>query len=73
MSITVFSLNREKDALGISGCGIIADGVIFPCGKVALCWRKDPITVVIHDNVDSVYSIHCRNDNDLNKTTIEYQ
>lgn len=43
---------------------IIADGMIFPCGKVAMCWRKDINSVVIHDNIENFKKIHI-NDNRL--------
>lgn len=37
----------------------LAEIVEFKCGKVVVCWIDDPITVVVHDNIDSVKKIHC--------------
>ena len=34
-----FYLSRKVDESGISGEGIVADGVLFPCGYAILCWR----------------------------------
>jgi len=55
-----FCLVRETDVSGVSGTGIVADGVAFPDGTVALRWRGgNPTSVVFHDNgIESVEAIH---------------
>ena len=55
-----FVLMRDTDVSGVSGTGIVADGVAFPDGTVALRWRGgNPTSVVFHDNgVESVEAIH---------------
>ena len=55
-----FILMRTTDVSGVSGTGIVADGVAFPDGTVALRWRGgNPTSVVFHDNgVASVEAIH---------------
>lgn len=35
----VFSMIRNNDESGISGTGRVLDGVIFPNGKVVICWN----------------------------------
>lgn len=62
---SVFHLNRVVDTTGISGTGIVADGIIFPNGKVALCWRGPLSSVVVHDNVKNVQKLHCHGDNTI--------
>ena len=54
-----FVLMRDTDVSGVSGTGIVADGVAFPDGTVALRWRGgNPTSVVFHDNgVESVEAI----------------
>lgn len=45
-----FVLNRKVDATGISGTGVVAQGVEFTDGSVALRWLGDwPTSVVFHD------------------------
>jgi len=54
----VFTLERDEDETGISGVGTVADGVIFPDGRVVLCWRGDISSIVIHNNIQNVDAIH---------------
>ena len=37
----LFQLKRNIDNSGISGTGIVAEGVVFPNGKVVVCWKGD--------------------------------
>ncbi len=57
-----FYLSRQIDESGISGEGIVADGVLFSCGYVILCWRlatKVGInTIGWYPNIESVEKIH---------------
>lgn len=55
-----FQLHRTTDVSGVSGTGIVADGIVFPDGTVALRWRGDwPTSVVFHDRgIESVEHIH---------------
>lgn len=55
-----FVLQRDADISGVSGEGIVADGVEFPDGCVALRWRGGhPTSVVFHDRgMESVEAIH---------------
>ncbi|MGN6564756.1 MAG: hypothetical protein ACTHMU_19015 [Thermomicrobiales bacterium] len=48
-----FQLFRHQDVSGVSGTGIVADGVEFPNGWVALVWR---------DNLCSMNFIFCMSD-----------
>lgn len=55
-----FVLRRHHDVSGVSGTGIVAHGVQFPDGTVALRWvGGNPTSVVFHDNgIRSVQAIH---------------
>lgn len=55
-----FVLKRHEDATGVSGTGIVAGGVLFPDGVVALRWYSQwPTSVVFHDKgLDSVRAVH---------------
>lgn len=39
-------LVRDEDESGVSGTGVVADGVMFPSGAVVLEWRND-----VNDNI----------------------
>lgn len=59
--MTLFYLQRNEDETGISGEGIVADGVIFRDGKVALRWRPGPVSyqsTAIYDSIEAVEAIH---------------
>lgn len=55
--MTRFWLYRWKDATGISGTGIVAEGIIFEGGQVALCWCKSQ-TIGVYKSLDQVGEIH---------------
>lgn len=58
-----FNLVRHEDVTGLSGTGIVAEGVAFSSGKVCLEWiGKNPTSVVWHDNgIASTRAIHGHN------------
>lgn len=56
-----FVLVRDVDVTGVSGTGIVAEGVWWPNGDVvALRWTSEwPTSVVFHDRgIESVKAIH---------------
>lgn len=55
-----FVLERREDISGVSGTGIVAEGVEFSDGTVALRWTSQfPTSVVFHDRgIESVEVIH---------------
>lgn len=55
-----FVLERLVDETGISGTGIVAEGVEFSDGTVALRWRGPwPTSVVFHDRgIAAVEAVH---------------
>jgi hypothetical protein len=43
---------------GLTGVGTVAEGVLFPCGKVALCWARPPHAVGVYERIDDVERVH---------------
>ncbi len=58
-----FVLMRDEDETGVSGTGVVAGGVLFPDGVVALRWYSDwPTSVVFHDRgMEAVEAVHGHN------------
>jgi hypothetical protein len=63
-----FVLNRTSDETGVSGTGIVAEGVQFEVGKCVVCWRPPTSSVTVYDSIDDVRAIHCHGD----RTRIEW-
>jgi hypothetical protein len=70
MSMRMFYLRRDVDETGISGVGVVAEGIEFSDGVVAIRWlvpagqpgSGNPTSVVFHDNgIESVKAIHGHN------------
>lgn len=58
MTGTTFTLHRHSDPSGVSGTGIVADGVEFEDRTVALRWHgKHPATAV-WSSVEDMLAIH---------------
>ena len=55
-----FQMRRTEDETGVSGIGIVAEGVEFDNGKVALTWLANPLltSVAVYDRMDDVIMIH---------------
>lgn len=52
------ALRRHEDVTGVSGEGIVAEGVIFSNGKLALHWFGDHQSIVIWDSVEDAMVVH---------------
>lgn len=53
-----FQLHRVEDVTGVSGTGIVAEGVQFSDGSVAMKWLSEKPSTVMHDSIDNVQAIH---------------
>lgn len=53
-----FILHRDEDASGVSGVGVVAEGVEFSSGWVALTWLSALSCVAFYQNVKEVEAIH---------------
>ena len=61
MSLRTFQLHRAADVSGLSGTGIVADGVVFPDGRCAYRWRDGVAavaTTVMADRIEDVEALH---------------
>jgi hypothetical protein len=66
-----FELHRDVDETGVSGTGVVAEGIEFSDGTVALRWTSDwPTSVVFHDRgMAAVEAVHGHN----GKTRVVFQ
>jgi hypothetical protein len=56
-----FELHRDRDVTGISGTGIVAEGVEFRDGTVVVRWLSSQMakpTTVIHADIANVQALH---------------
>ena len=53
-----FLLQREHDVSGVSGTGVVAEGVQFTDGRVVMRWLGDYPSVVLHGSMGDVERIH---------------
>lgn len=57
-----FVLNRLVDHTGVSGTGVVAEGVCFTDGSAVIRWLGGfPSTVVHFDKMEGVRAIHGHN------------
>lgn len=54
-----FRLVRHVDVSGVSGTGVVAEGVEWSDGTVTLRWRgRYPTTTVWQDGIDALIEVH---------------
>ncbi|MCC7368260.1 MAG: hypothetical protein IT306_07555 [Chloroflexi bacterium] len=53
-----FCLVRDEDVSGVSGTGVVAEGVVFSSGKVVMSWCSEYASVTIFDNVEDLEKVH---------------
>lgn len=53
-----FYLYRDEDATGISGTGVIAEGVELKNGVAVLSWLTEHTSTAIYDSVKELILIH---------------
>lgn len=53
-----FQLHRKEDESGVSGTGIVAEGVEFENGKCAVSWCSQYSSVAVYDSISVVSRIH---------------
>lgn len=56
-----FLLVRHEDETGVSGTGVIAEGVLFISGMAALAWRTTVSSIGIYQSLDDLMAIHGHN------------
>lgn len=58
MKLQEFYLLRKKDISGVSGCGIVARGVVLPSHRVVVEWGMPHETLTVYQNLGEVEAIH---------------
>ena len=55
----LFQLERDVDVSGVSGTGIVAEGIQFSDARVALRWQVgEHRSTVLWDSIEAVIAIH---------------
>jgi hypothetical protein len=57
----MFELHRDEDETGVSGTGVIAWGVEFPDGTVALRWATEERSTSVWASIRGMESVHGHN------------
>ena len=58
-----FHLRRLEDETGVSGTGIITEGIEFSDGSCAMRWLTNTSSVAIYANIEDLMIIHGHNGN----------
>jgi hypothetical protein len=53
-----FRLVRRRDVSGVSGTGVVAEGVLFDSGKVVLSWCSEIPSVTVYDSLEHLELVH---------------
>lgn len=54
-----FHLERTEDVSGVSGTGLVAEGVVFSDGKVVLRWTVGQYrSTVVWESIEAALEIH---------------
>ncbi|HEX7128285.1 MAG TPA: hypothetical protein VF406_21240 [Thermodesulfobacteriota bacterium] len=53
-----FQMVRYEDTSGVSGVGVIAEGVVFTDGTVVLRWVTAHRSTGLYDSVESCLAVH---------------
>jgi hypothetical protein len=56
--IRKFVLKRNEDESGVSGTGVVAEGVEFTDGTCALSWLTTSKSVAFYPNIKTLDNIH---------------
>jgi hypothetical protein len=56
-----FELHREVDETGVSGVGVVAEGVMFHDGTAALRWRSQFKSTAVYQSITDLEAIHGHN------------
>lgn len=56
-----FVLIRTVDETGVSGTGVVCEGLLFSDGRVVLRWLGERSSVVIWDQLEHVLGVHGHN------------
>ena len=57
-SMRLFHLFRQHDVSGVSGIGVVAEGVELTNGFVVMTWLTTHHSIVIYPNIKELEAIH---------------
>lgn len=56
----LFTIHREADITGISGTGLVLDGVVFHSGQVVVCWRSVHRSITVFEDWNAFDAVHLK-------------
>jgi hypothetical protein len=56
--VNFFELHRTEDESGVSGTGVVAEGVEFTNRKCVLSWLTEHKSIAVYDSIEEVAAIH---------------
>lgn len=59
----LFELHRDIDSSGVSGTGVVAQGVQFDSGQCAMTWLTQWNSVAVYPDLETLEAIHGHNGN----------
>lgn len=59
----LFELHRDVDSSGVSGTGVVAQGVEFDSGQCCMTWLTNWNSVAVYPNIQTLENIHGHNGN----------
>jgi len=54
----LFKMVRNNDETGVSGTGVVADGIEYPNGMVSVCWRSKTPSVNVYRSFVEFKHVH---------------
>ncbi len=54
----LFQLHRDVDSSGVSGIGVVAEGVVFENGGCVIHWLTKESSLGIYESIDQIVKIH---------------
>ena len=69
-----FSMRREFDVSGVSGTGVVLEGVLFSTGVVVVHWLTPPPrgSISVWDSIEQFLAIHVR-PHPSNRTVLTFE
>lgn len=58
MNVRTFEFHRDDDVSGVSGTGVVADGVTFDDGVTVVRWRGERRSTVVWPSVEDAIAVH---------------
>ena len=58
MAFKRFVLFRREDQSGVSGTGIVAEGVQFSTGRCVIVWLGQYPSIAIYDSMEALEKVH---------------